>query len=163
AAAGPSAASRRSATSTTSSAPSPARSSPRRWPTNAAGCWSGSTTPSCGRGAWGRWEATPTPGSPTRPARAPPPAHPRQRWTGAQGAGRVRARPARGGVPLRVQRRVGGICARFEAAWRDGRRPRLDEHLGELPDAERPALLAELLRLEVYYRSRAGESLTAGE
>jgi hypothetical protein len=40
-------------------------------------------------------------------------------------------------------------CDRFEVAWKAGQRPRLEEHLAAVPEPERPALLRELLLLEV--------------
>jgi WD40 repeat protein len=56
---------------------------------------------------------------------------------------------------------IAAACDRFEAAWQEalaGRpRPRIEDHLGEVPDAERLTLLRELVLLEVHYRSRAGE------
>ena len=49
-------------------------------------------------------------------------------------------------------------CDRFESAWRSGRRPRIEDVLGEFPEAARPALLRELLGLELAYRRLAGEA-----
>src|SRR5262249_18311275 len=54
-------------------------------------------------------------------------------------------------------------CRRFEAAWKTGGRPRLEDYLAEAADAERPELLQELLRLDVYYRGAAGEAPAADE
>jgi WD40 repeat protein/tRNA A-37 threonylcarbamoyl transferase component Bud32 len=52
-------------------------------------------------------------------------------------------------------------CTRFEAAWlavpNGGLRPGIEDHLGAVAEAERPALLAELILLDLYYRLRAGE------
>ncbi len=66
-------------------------------------------------------------------------------------------------VPLAVQRHVEALCRRFEAAWQAGGRPRLEEYVAEAADPERPALLGELLRLDVYYRTRAGEACFAAD
>src|SRR5262249_38447146 len=52
---------------------------------------------------------------------------------------------------------VNALCNRFEAAWRAGQRPRIEDALAEAAEAERAALLQELLALEVYYRRRHGE------
>jgi serine/threonine protein kinase len=60
-------------------------------------------------------------------------------------------------------RRLDGVCCRFERAWQDGQTPRLEDALAALSDAERPAFLRELLRLEVYYRRRAGEGPCAAD
>jgi tetratricopeptide (TPR) repeat protein len=54
-------------------------------------------------------------------------------------------------------------CDRFEAAWRVGQRPRLEDHLAAVPEPERPALLRELLPLEIDYRRLAGERPAAEE
>ncbi len=54
-------------------------------------------------------------------------------------------------------------CDRFEAAWRAGQRPRLEEYLAAVPEPQRPALLRELLLLEIDYRRLAGERPTPEE
>jgi tetratricopeptide (TPR) repeat protein/predicted Ser/Thr protein kinase len=51
--------------------------------------------------------------------------------------------------------RIESVCDRFEDAWRDGSRPRVEDFWAE--GAGSPALLRELLVLEVVYRLRAGE------
>ena len=55
------------------------------------------------------------------------------------------------------QCRLDEVCDRFEAAWRAGARPRIEEYLGDVTGAARLALLRELLALEVHYRQRGGE------
>jgi WD40 repeat protein len=60
-------------------------------------------------------------------------------------------------LSLSLARRVDAACGRFEQAWAAGQRPRLEDYLGELPEAERPVLLRELLQLEAEYRRRYGE------
>jgi WD40 repeat protein len=50
------------------------------------------------------------------------------------------------------------VCDTFEAAWRAGRRPRLEDSVGPPGDPERAALLAELVPLDIEYRRRAGET-----
>jgi serine/threonine-protein kinase len=54
--------------------------------------------------------------------------------------------------------RLDEACDRFEAAWKAGRPPAVEEHLAGVLDAERPALLRELVKLDVYYRCRVGEA-----
>jgi hypothetical protein len=54
-------------------------------------------------------------------------------------------------------RQIDQICDRFEAAWKAGQRPELQEYLGTAGDAVRPALLRQLLVLDWDYRERAGE------
>jgi predicted Ser/Thr protein kinase len=49
------------------------------------------------------------------------------------------------------------VCGRFEAAWRTGPRPRLQDYLRELGAPPSPALLEELLALEIALRRQAGE------
>jgi tetratricopeptide (TPR) repeat protein len=58
---------------------------------------------------------------------------------------------------------VDHACDRFEAAWKAGQRPRIEDYLALAPELERPALLHELLWLEAAYRRQAGDSLRAEE
>jgi serine/threonine protein kinase len=60
--------------------------------------------------------------------------------------------PAPGTVSLSAARRHDRICDRFEAAWRAGAPPQIEDLLAEVPSGERPALFAELLRLEREFR-----------
>jgi serine/threonine protein kinase len=53
--------------------------------------------------------------------------------------------------------RIDEVCDRFEAAWRAGQWPRIEDSLGEAQWPERPALLGELLVLDLAYRRRRGE------
>jgi hypothetical protein len=48
-------------------------------------------------------------------------------------------------------------CARFQAAWRAGGRPRIEDFLADAPAPGRPRLLGELLGLELGLRRQAGE------
>ena len=43
------------------------------------------------------------------------------------------------------------VCDRFEAACRAGQRPRIEDYLGEMPEAGRPALVRDLRALERTY------------
>ncbi len=56
--------------------------------------------------------------------------------------------------------RLEEICDRFEAAWKAGERPTIEDYLGELPEADQTALFRELLVLELTYRRRLGERPT---
>jgi serine/threonine protein kinase len=56
-----------------------------------------------------------------------------------------------------MAQRVDAICDRFEAAWKAGQRPGIEDHLADASEAERPVLLCELIALEVIYRRRRGE------
>jgi WD40 repeat protein/tRNA A-37 threonylcarbamoyl transferase component Bud32 len=49
------------------------------------------------------------------------------------------------------------LCEVFETAWLAGRRPRIEDYLGERPELECSGLRQELILLDVYYRRRAGE------
>ena len=59
------------------------------------------------------------------------------------------------------------IRARLEIAWQaaspSGTLPRIEDQLGGLPDADRCALLRELIALEVAYRRQRGEQPRAEE
>src|SRR5436309_4652691 len=58
---------------------------------------------------------------------------------------------------LSQDRRINEVCESFEAAWRAGDRPRIEDSLGATPEPERSALLAELLALELELRRDRGE------
>jgi eukaryotic-like serine/threonine-protein kinase len=61
-------------------------------------------------------------------------------------------------LPLSGKVRVDEICARFEAAWKAGQRPSIEQYLAVTPEAECPAHLGELLFLELFYRRLHGET-----
>jgi serine/threonine protein kinase/WD40 repeat protein len=61
-------------------------------------------------------------------------------------------------LPAAAAHHIDQVCDRFEAAWKEGRRPRLEEFLGDAPEPERTALLSELVAVELAYRRRAAES-----
>ena len=58
----------------------------------------------------------------------------------------------------RIARDVDEACDRFEAAWRAGDRPRIEDFLGGTTDSDRPVLLRHLLGIELDYRGGLGES-----
>ena len=53
--------------------------------------------------------------------------------------------------------RIDLLCDRFEAAWKSGQRPDIEEYLDGIAQRHRSKLLRELILLDVYYRDRAGE------
>lgn len=56
-----------------------------------------------------------------------------------------------------LARRVERECSRFEADWKAGRKPLLENFLNGIEPPERAILLAELLLIELGYRDRQGE------
>jgi serine/threonine-protein kinase len=66
-------------------------------------------------------------------------------------------------LPLSLERQVNAACRHFEAAWRAGGRPRIEDYLADGPEPARQALLAELLALELAYRGVVGEAPDAEE
>jgi hypothetical protein len=52
------------------------------------------------------------------------------------------------GLDMGLVRRIEAVCRRFEADWRAGRRPRLEDDLSEVPEPGHAALRAELEALE---------------
>jgi WD40 repeat protein/tRNA A-37 threonylcarbamoyl transferase component Bud32 len=58
----------------------------------------------------------------------------------------------------RFARHVDEACDRFEAAWRAGDRPRIEDYLGETTDSDRFVLLRHLLAVEFDHRSSLGET-----
>jgi hypothetical protein len=49
-----------------------------------------------------------------------------------------------GGLEIELAREIDVICRRFEADWRDGRSPAIDDYLGQVSTEGRAALRAEL-------------------
>ncbi len=64
---------------------------------------------------------------------------------------------------LRRARRVDVICDRFEQAWLEGRRPRIEEFLDEVEASMRRSLLRELIAIDVEFRDRLGETTSMAE
>jgi serine/threonine-protein kinase len=67
--------------------------------------------------------------------------------------------PDTGSLSLAALQHVERVCTRFEAAWRSGGRPRLEDYLTEEAGAASTALFRELLRLELELRQESGEAL----
>jgi hypothetical protein len=57
----------------------------------------------------------------------------------------------------RITREVDEACDRFEAAWRAGDQPLIEDFLGGTMDSHRPMLLRHLLGIELDYRGRVAE------
>jgi serine/threonine-protein kinase len=62
-----------------------------------------------------------------------------------------------------LARRVDAACLRFEAAWKAGQRPQIEDFLAAIPQAEQQAFLNELIPLDMVYRQAAGEQPTPEE
>jgi serine/threonine protein kinase/formylglycine-generating enzyme required for sulfatase activity len=65
--------------------------------------------------------------------------------------------------PPSLALRVNQVCLRFEAAWKAGQQPRIEEYLEETPESDRVVLLRELVALELAYRRLRGEKPTCAE
>src|SRR5262249_32365776 len=52
---------------------------------------------------------------------------------------------------------INAAADRFERAWKQGPRPRIEDFLAEVDESRWPRLLQELLRVESELRRRAGE------
>ena len=63
------------------------------------------------------------------------------------------------------QRQVDALCDRFEDAWDEEEKPRIEDYLAtsELPASRQPALLCELLKLERELRQQRDDSPTASQ
>jgi hypothetical protein len=53
-----------------------------------------------------------------------------------------------GALDIDMARRIDEVCRRFEADYRDGRQPRIEDYLVEVFPEGRPALQAELEALD---------------
>jgi WD40 repeat protein len=60
-------------------------------------------------------------------------------------------------IPISDWTWINAAADRFERAWKQGPRPRIEDYLAEVDEARRPRLLEELLRVEIELRRRAGE------
>lgn len=70
---------------------------------------------------------------------------------------------SRDSLPLAVWQRIDSVCQRFEDAWREDLRPKIESFLGNLGQPERSALLRELLGLDLAYWRRHGHRPAAVE
>ena len=68
-----------------------------------------------------------------------------------------------GGLPVEQALLLEAACDAFEAGWRAGSRPDVASAAAGLPEPVRPAAVRELVRLDVHYRRRAGESPSTGD
>ncbi len=60
-------------------------------------------------------------------------------------------------IPTGDWGRIDEAAMRFERAWKDGSRPRIEDYLIEVDEPQRPRLLDELLKVEIELRRGAGE------
>src|SRR5262245_2695305 len=65
-----------------------------------------------------------------------------------------------GNSPLSVLEQIDSVCDRFEAAWKDGLSPRIEEFVGQATGSQRSDLIAALLGVELELRQRQGERPT---
>jgi serine/threonine-protein kinase len=65
--------------------------------------------------------------------------------------------------PTGETRLTDALCDEFEREWRAGRRPAIEEFLPRVSPAGQPALLGDLLALEIVYRLQRGERPHADE
>jgi hypothetical protein len=62
--------------------------------------------------------------------------------------------------PASLAMRIDKACDRFEADWKAGRNPRIEEYLPAAPEQERAEFLRELLTLEIELRTARAEQVT---
>jgi serine/threonine-protein kinase len=60
-------------------------------------------------------------------------------------------------LPLTVGRCLDHICNRFEQAWHSPLAPRIEDYLADDSEVDRPALLRELVLLDIHYRRQRAE------
>ena len=68
-----------------------------------------------------------------------------------------------GSLPGPVAVEIDRVCDDFEAAWREGRSPRIEDYLSEGPESNRSALLRAMIAAEVELRQSDGESPVVDE
>jgi CBS domain-containing protein len=64
---------------------------------------------------------------------------------------------------LSALHRIDGFCGQFEEAWKRGGHPHIENYLAMAPEAERTALLRQLVILELEARVKAREDITVEE
>ena len=64
------------------------------------------------------------------------------------------AEPAMNEIPTADWTWINAAADRFERAWKDGPRPRIEDYLAEVDESRWPRLLEELLRVERELRRR---------
>ena len=80
--------------------------------------------------------------------RTSPSVGPRRETLRTEGSIKMSDRPMQNldGLDIDLARRIDEVCRRFEADWREGRQPLIEDYLVDVPDDGRPALRAELER-----------------
>jgi tetratricopeptide (TPR) repeat protein len=73
------------------------------------------------------------------------------------------AEPSSESWPATLAQHVDQACLAFEAAWKNGGRPRIEDYLTTVLENERAELLGELLALELAYRRARGEEPASTE
>src|SRR5262249_3882405 len=69
--------------------------------------------------------------------------------------------PETGGTDVwDFESQIDEVCDLFEAAWKGGGGPRIEDYLNESPAPARAALLRELIPLDMEYRKRNGETVS---
>ena len=61
-------------------------------------------------------------------------------------------------IPMSDWTWINAAADRFERAWKQGERPRIEDHLTAVEESQRPALLMELIRVELELRRAAARS-----
>jgi len=60
---------------------------------------------------------------------------------------------------LSALQRIDAFCDHFEEAWQKAEHPRIEDYLANVPEAERAALLPQLLKVELELRYKAHETI----
>ena len=58
-------------------------------------------------------------------------------------------------MPVSQLQEIDAICARFEAAWKSGTQPKVEDYLGTTPEPQRAQLQRELEKVDAEYRLKA--------
>jgi WD40 repeat protein/tRNA A-37 threonylcarbamoyl transferase component Bud32 len=75
----------------------------------------------------------------------------------AEGGGVARGASGLGSLSATQAEELDRACDHFEAEWRAGKRPRIEDHLEGIAEPLRSALLGELIAVELDWRRRCGE------
>nr|MCU0707693.1 protein kinase [Pirellula sp.] len=64
---------------------------------------------------------------------------------------------------LNIFDQIDSICREYRALWKQGKRPRLEQWIDQVPEDAQPQLFLNLLQTEVAYRQRAKETPTSDD
>ena len=66
-------------------------------------------------------------------------------------------------LPLSLEQKIDQVCSRFEAAWKTGAQPSIEDYLADSSAAETIEIVRELILLDVFYCRQRGDVCTPAD